>query len=44
MSVGVVEKLEEALVDHVLRSVHKEQRHHVPPEFRDVLDVCPPVG
>ena len=44
VSVGVVEQLKEALVDHVLGHVHKKQRHHVLPETRDVLDMLPPVG
>ena len=43
MSVGIVEKLKEALVDHVLCSIHEEQWQHVLPKTRDVFDVLPPI-
>ena len=42
MSVGIVEQLKEALVDHVLSHIHQKQWHHVLPQIRDKLDVLPP--
>ena len=40
MCVGVVEKLKEALVDHVFSDVDKEQWHHVLQQVGQVLEVA----